>query len=169
MTPEEPIHVWFCSPDAHFGEVIGRALGAGFELRVNDRLNPTAAKGQQGWWDVVLLDSRHAENGTSVDAVLTLMDEIKQVSLPPPIMVMMGNDDPTGGALYYAYLRAMDPGGWLEKNIVNTADEHPEVATIGHHGTFLLGPSCHTHGTLGGIRSSVLQCRREVAHALAPQ
>jgi hypothetical protein len=57
-------------------------------------------------------------------------------------------------------------------------DEHPEVATIGHHvfyaytfwhGTFVLYPSCHTYGTLGGMRSSVLECRRKVVHALAPQ
>ena len=43
------------------------------------------------------------------------------------------DDDPTGGTLYYAYLRAMDPGGWFERNFVNTPDEHPEVATIGHN------------------------------------
>jgi DNA-binding NtrC family response regulator len=93
MTSEEPIHVWFCSPDTRFAEVVGGALGAGFELRINDRLDPTAARVQQGWWDVVLLDSGHIESRASVDAVLTLMDEIKQVSLPPPIMVMMGDDD----------------------------------------------------------------------------
>jgi hypothetical protein len=39
----------------------------------------------------------------------------------------------TGGALYYAYLHAMDPAGWFERNFVNTPDERPEVATIGHH------------------------------------
>jgi hypothetical protein len=27
----------------------------------------------------------------------------------------------------------MDPGGWFERDFVNTPDEHPEVATIGHH------------------------------------
>jgi DNA-binding NtrC family response regulator len=93
MTSEEPIHVWFCSPDTHFGEVIGRTLGAGFDLRINDRLDSTAATGQQGWWDVVVLDLRDAESGTSVDAVLTLMDEIKQLSPSPPIIVMTGDDD----------------------------------------------------------------------------
>jgi hypothetical protein len=48
--------------------------------------------------------------------------------------VMNGeDDDPTGRALYYAYLRLMDPGGWFEKNFVHTPDEHPDVATLGHH------------------------------------
>lgn len=42
------------------------------------------------------------------------------------------DDDPTGGALYYAYLLAMDPGGWFERNFANTPDELPEVPTIGH-------------------------------------
>ena len=93
MTPEEPIHVWFCSPDTHFAEVVGDALGAGFDLRINDRLDPAVATEQQSWWDVVLLDSRDAENVASVDAVLTLMDEIKRVNPPPPIMVMTGDDD----------------------------------------------------------------------------
>jgi DNA-binding NtrC family response regulator len=93
MTPEEPIHVWFCSPDTHFAEVIGRALGAGFELRINDCLDSPAATRQQGWWDVVLLDSRDAENVASIDCVLTIMDEIKRVNPPPPIMVMTGDDD----------------------------------------------------------------------------
>jgi hypothetical protein len=40
---------------------------------------------------------------------------------------------PKAGALCYAYLRAMDPGGWFERDFVNTPDEHPEVATIGQH------------------------------------
>ena len=45
---------------------------------------------------------------------------------------MNGEDNgPTGGALYYAYLRAVGPGGWFERNIVNTPDEHPGLATIG--------------------------------------
>ena len=92
MTPEEPIHVWFCSPDTHFAEVIGRTLGAGFDLRISDRVDATAATGQEGWWDVVLLDSKDAQNGASVDAVLTLMDEIKRANAPSPIMVMMRDD-----------------------------------------------------------------------------
>ncbi len=93
MTPEEPIHVWFCSPDAHFGEVIGRALGAGFDLRINERLDSTAATGQEGWWDVVLLDSKDAEDVASADGVLTFMDKIKQLSPSPPIIVITGDDD----------------------------------------------------------------------------
>jgi hypothetical protein len=49
-------------------------------------------------------------------------------------MAMNGeDDDPTGGVLYYVFLRAMDPGGWFEINFVNTPDELPEVATIAHH------------------------------------
>ena len=42
------------------------------------------------------------------------------------------DNDPTGGALYYAYLLAMDPGGWFERNFANTPEELPEVSTIGH-------------------------------------
>jgi two-component system response regulator HydG len=93
MTPDEPIHVLFCSPDSHFADLIGRAMGAGFDVRVNNHLVPDAARSEQGWWDVALVDSRHAENGASVDAVLGFMDEIKQVNPPPPIIVMMGDED----------------------------------------------------------------------------
>jgi len=93
MTPEEPIHVWFCGPDPSFAEVIGRTLGPDFTVRINAGFDPGAAPAQQAWWDVVLLDFRDTENGASVDAMLRLMDEVKRVTPAPPVTVMMGNDD----------------------------------------------------------------------------
>jgi len=93
MTPEEPIHVWFCSPDTRFAEVVSRALGAGFDFRIYDRVDPTVGQGQEGPWDAVVLDLQDAQSGASVEAVLKMMEEIKQVSPPPPIIVMLGEDD----------------------------------------------------------------------------
>src|SRR5215472_11335777 len=93
VTPEEPIHVCFCSPDAYFAEVVGRALGTGFDLRISDRLDPGVAAAQEGWWDAVVLDLRDAQSSDSVEADLKQMAELKQVSLSPPIIVMLGEHD----------------------------------------------------------------------------
>jgi DNA-binding NtrC family response regulator len=93
MTSEEPIHVWFCGPDPRFAEVIGLTLGSDFTVRISTGFDPSAAPAQQGWWDVVLLDLRDAENKASVDAALRLMDEVKRLNPAPPITVMMGDDD----------------------------------------------------------------------------
>ncbi len=93
---EEAIRVWFRSPDASFAQVIGRALGPGFDLQSGGEFNLNSAREQQDWWDVVLLDLRElseAGNGTGVDHGLRLMDEIKQVDLSAPIIVMLGDDD----------------------------------------------------------------------------
>jgi len=95
MTPEEPIRVCFCSPDARFAEVIGNALGSDFDLRIDSRMDASGSPWQQGWPDVVLWDLRDAENGASVDAVLKLMAEAKHLNPPPPVVVMVGEDDRT--------------------------------------------------------------------------
>jgi N-acetylmuramoyl-L-alanine amidase len=46
-------------------------------------------------------------------------------------------DDITKGALYYGNLKAIDKGGWFERNIVNKPAEHPETVSIGNHSFFL--------------------------------
>jgi len=95
MTPEEPICLCFFSPDARFAEVIGNALGSGFDFRIQNRTDTASAPWQQGWPDVVLLDLRDAESGAAVDAVLKLMADVRHLNPPPPIVVMTGDDDRT--------------------------------------------------------------------------
>ena len=47
--------------------------------------------------------------------------------------VIAGDDDPTDGALYYANLKVITPGGWFQKNIIDKPNEHPFILKIGAH------------------------------------
>jgi DNA-binding NtrC family response regulator len=91
--PEEPIRVWFCTPDVGFAQVIGRALGAGFETRASEEFSLAATRGQESWWNVVLIDLREVAGEDGIDTGLRLMDGIKQSDEPPPIVVMLSDDD----------------------------------------------------------------------------
>ncbi len=88
--PEESVHVSFVGSDTQFAEVIGRALGRGFELRVHNReIEPE----REVWSDVVLLDSRDAEDASGLTEVLRLMEEIKRRVPSAPIIVMTLDED----------------------------------------------------------------------------
>jgi len=90
---EQAVHVWFCSPEPGLAEVIARALGPGFAVRRSEGFSLGSARGQEGWWDVVVLDLRAAGIETELEAGLGLMDEINQIEAPPPIIVMLGEDE----------------------------------------------------------------------------
>ncbi|MCH8267810.1 MAG: sigma-54-dependent Fis family transcriptional regulator [Acidobacteria bacterium] len=92
MKPE-PIHIWFCSSDTGFTQVVARALGAGYDVRQSDGLNLGSAREQEAWWNVVLLDLRGARSEEDLETGLRLMDEINQTPLPPPIIVVLNQDD----------------------------------------------------------------------------
>jgi len=47
--------------------------------------------------------------------------------------VIAGDDDPTDGALYYANLKIITPGGWFQMNIIDKPTEHPFIMKIGAH------------------------------------
>src|SRR5215831_13798098 len=90
---EEPIRVWFCTPDAAFGQVIARALGPGFETRASEEFSLAGTRGLEGWWNVVLLDLRELSGEEGSDSGLRLMDGVKQCEEPPPIVVMLSDED----------------------------------------------------------------------------
>jgi DNA-binding NtrC family response regulator len=90
---EEPIHLWFCTPDAAFAQVIARALGQGFETRASEEFSLAGTRGLEGWWNAVLLDLRELSGEHAIEVGLGLMDGIKQSDEPPPIVVMLSDDD----------------------------------------------------------------------------
>jgi len=92
MNPER-IHVWLCSPDAAFAQVIVRDLGPDYEVRQSEGFNLGNMREQEAWWDVVLLDLRAARDEAGWDNGIRIMDEINRVELPPPVIVMLGEDD----------------------------------------------------------------------------
>ena len=95
MSEEEIIHVWFDTPDAGFGQVVGRALGPGFEVDVHDGAAVENLRGRPKPCDGVLLDLRAASNGSDAESALThFFDQLRQTSLHPPVIVVLGDDDP---------------------------------------------------------------------------
>jgi len=90
---DELIRVWFCTPDAAFAQVVARALGSGFETRASEELSLAGTRELESWWNVVLLDLRELTGEEGIDTGLRLMDGIKQTDEPPPIVVMLSDDD----------------------------------------------------------------------------
>ena len=88
---EEAVHVWFCTPDTPFVQILGHALGAEFELQTIEAFHLNGARQQSGWPDVVLLDLREAEASPGrEEAAFQLMQEVQQFDSPPPIVVILG-------------------------------------------------------------------------------
>lgn len=46
--------------------------------------------------------------------------------------VLSGDDDPTKGALYYANEKNIQPGGWYQRNIIDSG-LHPVTTVYGKH------------------------------------
>ena len=118
---ERAVHVWFCSADAGFAQAIAAVLGPGFEVQHSQEFNLSSARGHEDWWDVVLLDVRPAGLGTGLDTRLSWMDAIKQVGFPPPIIVLLGEDERA------LTLRVMENGAY---DTVSTPPDMVELRLI---------------------------------------
>jgi DNA-binding NtrC family response regulator len=94
---EERIRVWFCTPDAAFAQVVARTLGPGFETRASEEFSLAGTRELENWWNAVLLDLREVTGEDAVETSLRMMDGIRQTEEPPPIVVMLGDDDPMLG------------------------------------------------------------------------
>ncbi len=80
------IRVCFCTPEPDFGEVVGRALGPGFDVRL-DECDKAAASASQGGYDCVLLDMRDLSAGVAEEAGLEQFEKFRRTELSPPIVV----------------------------------------------------------------------------------
>jgi DNA-binding NtrC family response regulator len=95
MSEEETIRVWFDTPDVGFGQVVGRTLGPGFEVEVSEGSGCGSLRGRQKPFDGVLLDLRAAGSGAEAGSALArFVDQLRQTSLNPPVIVILGDDDP---------------------------------------------------------------------------
>ena len=93
---EENIRVWFCGPDPGFAEVIGKSLGSNYVMRRDEQPDFDANGGQQDWCDLVLMDLREAGIEGDPDGLFPwyrFMEQINQVDLPPPVIVLLEGDD----------------------------------------------------------------------------
>ncbi len=89
---KETIRVCFCTPEPDFAEVVGRALGTGFELRPDNCGDAAGPVWEEGY-DCVLLDLRDLAGGAEDEAGLRQFEKFRRTDLAPPIMVMLGDDD----------------------------------------------------------------------------
>ena len=85
------LRVWFCTPDKGLGQVISNALGPGFEVRCTEE---ELTSGLDKWSELALLDLRTSTESGS-DCALQLMAEIRRLPLPPPIIVILPEEDRT--------------------------------------------------------------------------
>ncbi len=86
---EEAIHVWFCSPDHSFTEVIARTLGQEYSVERSQQFTSGELRRDDAWADVVLLDLRHVTGQPTIEEELRLMDEIKQADPTVPIIAIV--------------------------------------------------------------------------------
>ena len=100
---KEIIRVCFCTPEPDFGEVLGRALGEGFDVgfTVGNEVKTGCCNGT---YDCVLLDLRDLPTGVEAVASEHHIEKFRQSDFSPPIIVLLGDDDP-------AMLRLMMEGG----------------------------------------------------------
>lgn len=89
----EVTHVWFSSPDIGFTQVISRALGQEFDVHVAQDCELECDSELEGCWDVVLLDLRAACEESSLSATFSLMEKIRQMELPPPIIAILPHEE----------------------------------------------------------------------------
>src|ERR1700733_1429731 len=91
---QKDIQICFCTPEPDFGEVLGRTLGAGFDVKLipyNDTA-ATAADYEENY-DCVLLDLRELPTGGEVEAGLRHFERFRLRDFSPPIVVMVDDDD----------------------------------------------------------------------------
>jgi two-component system, NtrC family, response regulator AtoC len=86
------IHVFVCTADLDFTQIVGRALGAEFELRVERRTNPAGFREQRSWWDVILVDLRKSGVDAGKERI-HLLDEIRRLDCTTPIVALLDDDD----------------------------------------------------------------------------
>jgi len=89
---KENIRVCFCTPEADFGELVRRALGAGFEVRLDEGDNPAAPAGEE-MYDCVLLDLHNLPAGAEEEVGLRHLERLRRTDFSPPVVVMLGDDD----------------------------------------------------------------------------
>jgi DNA-binding NtrC family response regulator len=102
----ETIRLCVFGPDAAFWQVIARALGAGFELRIEQPAGSEEGFLSNEGWDAVLLDLRAGEDSAGVQAGLEHLERFQRMEFAPPVIVLLDEDDRS------LHQRAMDLGAY---------------------------------------------------------
>jgi DNA-binding NtrC family response regulator len=86
------VRIFVCTSDVGFTQIIGRALGDEFELRIERRSNLSGLREQKGWWDVVLLDLRKLGADVVQDRT-AMLEEIRRLDCVAPIIALLDDED----------------------------------------------------------------------------
>jgi DNA-binding NtrC family response regulator len=102
----EQAHVWFCSPDQEFAQLITSALGPEFEVKLGHESHLPNDSELSTWWHVVLLDLQGTGSKVENEAAFQLIEQICGLDLAPPIIVIL----PPGERM--SMLKAMSMGAY---------------------------------------------------------
>ena len=90
---KEIIRVCFWTPEPDFGEVVGRALGEGFNVKFDPSGKDGAPACVDGH-DCVLLDLRDLPGGAKAEPGEDQFAKFRRTDFSPPIVVMVDDDNP---------------------------------------------------------------------------
>ena len=90
---KEIIRVCFWTPEPDFGEVVGRALGEGFNVKFDPSGEDGAPACVDGH-DCVLLDLRDLPGGAKAEPGEDQFAKFRRTDFSPPIVVMVDDDNP---------------------------------------------------------------------------
>jgi CheY-like chemotaxis protein len=93
MMEKDIIRVCFSTLEPDFGKVVSRALGEGFDIKFEDGGKDGDPAWEEGY-DCVLLDLRDLPSGLEMDAGEQHFEKFRRTDFSPPIVVMLGDDDP---------------------------------------------------------------------------
>jgi len=93
MMEQEIIRVCFWTPEPDFGEVVGRALGEGFDVRF-DAPGEDGAAACQDAHDCVLLDLRDLPGSAQAGPGEDRFEKFRRTDFSPPIVVMVEDGNP---------------------------------------------------------------------------
>jgi hypothetical protein len=85
-----PIRVCFCTSAPDFGEVVGRALGEGLDVRLGALCNITAP-GAKLDYDCILLDLRELPAGAEASAELKFFEKFRRSEVSPFVIFSCAN------------------------------------------------------------------------------
>jgi DNA-binding NtrC family response regulator len=89
---QEMTHIWFCSPDPGFSQIVAQALGPEYEVLRTGKLELAGSEETQSWCDVILLDLRQASEQKECEEGLRFLHEVQQSDSPRPAIVILCED-----------------------------------------------------------------------------
>lgn len=86
---DDRTHVFFCTPDQDFAQLITSALGPQIEVKLGHEYHLPTNPELLAWWHVVLLDLQGANLTAENDRAFQLIEQICGLDLAPPIIVIL--------------------------------------------------------------------------------